>query len=66
MNDGLTVGAACKEAGIPGSTFYDVVKKNSEAVTEYQEMVEANARYHLALILFHKNEILQTVIEDGQ
>ena len=65
MNDGMTVVAACKEVGIPRSTFYDVVKKNPEAVTEYQEIVEANARYQLGLILFHKNEILQKVIEDG-
>jgi predicted DNA-binding protein YlxM (UPF0122 family) len=65
MNDGMTVVDACKEVGIPRSTFYDVVKKNPEAVTEYQEIVEANARYQLGLILFHKNEILQKVIDDG-
>ena len=39
MNDGKTVVAACKEVGIPRSTFYDVVKKNPEAVTEFQEIV---------------------------
>ena len=65
MNDGMTVIAACKEVGIPRSTFYDVVNKNPEAVTEYQEIVEGNARIQLGLILFHKNEILQKVIEDG-
>jgi hypothetical protein len=61
----MTVVDACKEVGIPRSTFYDVVKKNPEAVTEYQEIVDANARHQLGLILFHKNEILQKVIEDG-
>lgn len=65
MNDGMTVVDACKAVGIPRSTFYDVVKKNPEAITEYQEIVEANARHQLGLILFHKNEILQKVIEDG-
>ncbi|MGB7096742.1 MAG: helix-turn-helix domain-containing protein [Anaerolineales bacterium] len=65
MNDGMTVVSACKEVGIPRSTFYDVVKKNREAVTEYHEIVEANARHQLGVILFHKNEILQKVIEDG-
>ncbi|GAI45019.1 unnamed protein product, partial [marine sediment metagenome] len=65
MNNGMTVVAACKEVGIPRSTFYDVVKKNPEAVTEYQEIVEANARHQLGLILFHKTEILQKVIDDG-
>ena len=65
MNDGMTVVSACKEVGIPRSTFYDVVKKNPEAVTEYQEIVDANYRHQLGLILFHKNEILQKVIDDG-
>jgi predicted transcriptional regulator len=65
MNDGMTVVDACKEVGIPRSTFYDVVKKNPEAVTGYQEIVEANARHQLGVILFHKNEILEKVIEDG-
>jgi hypothetical protein len=65
MNNGMTVVAACKEVGIPRSTFYDVVKKNPEAVTEYQEIVDANYRHQLGLILFHKTEILQKVIEDG-
>jgi hypothetical protein len=65
MNDGMTVVDACKEVGMPRSTFYDVVRKNPEEITEYQEIVEANARHQLGLILFHKNEILQKVIEDG-
>ncbi len=65
MNDGMTVVAACEEVGIPRSTFYDVVKKNPEVVTEYQEIVDANYRHQLSLILFHKTEILQKVIEDG-
>ena len=65
MNDGKTVVAACKEVGIPRSTFYDVVKKNPEAVTEYHEIVEVNYRHQLGLILFSKTEILQKVIEDG-
>ena len=65
MNDGMTVVDACKKVGIPRSTFYDVVKKNPEAVTEFQEIVETNSRHQLGLILFHKTEILQKVIEDG-
>jgi ACT domain-containing protein len=65
MNDGMNVVDACKEVGIPRSTFYDVVNKNPDAITEYQEIVETNARHQLGLILFHKNEILQKVIDDG-
>ena len=62
MNDGMTVVSACKEVGIPRSTFYDVVNKNPEAVTDYQEIVDTNYRHQLGLILFHKTEILQKVL----
>lgn len=65
MNDGMTVIDTCKEVGIPRSTFYDIVEKNPDAITEYQKIMEANALYKLGMILFHKNEILQKVIEDG-
>jgi ACT domain-containing protein len=65
MNNGMTVVDACQEVGVPRSTFYDIVKKNPEAIAEYQEIVEANARQQLGLILFHKTEMLQRVIEDG-
>ena len=36
----MTVVAACKELGIPRSTFYDVVKKNLEVIAEYLEIVD--------------------------
>ena len=36
-----------------------------EAIAEYQEMVEANAKLQLGLILLNKTEILQKVIADG-
>ena len=65
MNSGMTVTDACDEVGIPRSTFYDIVKKNPEAVAEYQDIVEANARHQLGLILYHKTEILNKVINDG-
>ena len=36
----MTVVAACKEVGIPRSTFYDVVKKKIEVIAEYLEIVD--------------------------
>ena len=65
MNSGMIVTDACNEAGIPRSTFYDIVKKNPEVITEYQEIIETNTRHQLGLILFPKTEILQRVINDG-
>jgi len=32
MNKGMTVVAACKEVGIARSSYYDIVKKNPEAI----------------------------------
>lgn len=65
MNDGMTVVAACNNIGMPRSTFYDIVRKNPEAIAEYQAMVKLNAKKQLGLILLSKTQILQRVIEDG-
>ena len=65
MNSGMTVTDACKEVGIPRSTYYHLIKTHPEAMAEYQEMVEANARMQLGLILSSKTQILEKVIEDA-
>jgi ACT domain-containing protein len=65
MNSGMTVVDACKEIGIPRSTYYHLVKTHPEAMAEYQEMVEANARMQLGLILSSKTQILEKVVEDA-
>jgi hypothetical protein len=66
MNSGMTVIAACEEVGIPRSTYYHLVKTHPEAMAEYQEMVEANARHQFGLILSHNNQILKKVIKDAR
>jgi hypothetical protein len=65
MNNGMTIVDACREVGVPRSTFYDICKRNPEAVAKVQEIIEANAQQQLGLILSHKTEILQKVISDG-
>ena len=65
MNNGMTVVDACDEVGLPRSTYYDIINKHPEAIAEYQEMIEANARMQLGLILYSKSEILQKLIAEG-
>ena len=65
MNEGMTVVDACNEVGIPRSTYYDIVKKNPEAISEVQEIIDSSNREQLSLILQSKADILSKVIEDG-
>ena len=65
MNNGMTIVDACRKVGVPRSTFYDICKRNPEAVAKVQEIIEANAQQQLGFILSHKTEILQKVISDG-
>ena len=65
MNSGMTVIDACKEVGIPRSTYYHLVKSHPEAMAEYNEMVEANDRHQFGLILSNNTHILKKVIKDG-
>jgi hypothetical protein len=65
MNDGMTVVEACREVGMPRSSFYYIVENNPEAIAEAQAIIEANNREQLGLILACKNEILRKVINAG-
>ena len=50
---------------MPRSTYYYIVKNNPEAFAEYQEVVAANARDRLGLILLSQTAIIQKLSEDG-
>ena len=65
MNSGMTVSDTCREVGIPRSTFYDIVEKNPEAIAEVQDIIDANKREQLVMVLLAQNEILRKIIEDG-
>jgi DNA-binding IclR family transcriptional regulator len=65
MNDGMTVVEACKEVGIPRSSFYYIVDNNPEAIAEIQTPIDANNREQLGLILLTKTEILRKLVEEG-
>jgi hypothetical protein len=61
----MTISAACKDVGLPRSSYYDIINKNPEAIAKVQVIIEVYAHEQLGLILSRKNEILWKVIEDG-
>ena len=63
--NGMTVVDACKEVGIARSTYYDIVKKNPEAITKFQEIIQVHEQEQLGLILSNKTAMLQKVIVDA-
>ena len=65
LNNGMNVMEACRAVGMPRSTYYYIVKNNPEAFAEYQDIIAANARERLGLILLNQTAILQKLIEDG-
>jgi hypothetical protein len=65
MNIGMTVVDVCREVGMPRSSFYYIVENNPLAFTDIQEIIDTNNREQLALILQHKLEILEKVVQDG-
>ncbi len=65
MNDGMTVTAACREAGMPRSTFYAIIQREADAVSEIQNLVLANTRDNLIKGLAYRTAILERIIEAG-
>ena len=65
MNAGMSVVEACREVGIPRSSFYYIMENNPEAIAEVQAIIDASNREQLGLILLSKTEMLRRIIEDG-
>jgi ACT domain-containing protein len=65
MNAGMSVVEACKAVGMPRSSFYYIVEKNPEAIADIQKIIDISNREQLVLILQHKMEILENIIQDG-
>lgn len=65
MNSGMTVVEACREVGMPRSSFYYIVENNPEAIADIQAIIDLIDREQLGMILFHKTEMLEKILQDG-
>jgi hypothetical protein len=65
MNTGMTVVEACREVGMPRSSFYYIVEHNPRDIADIQAIIDINNREQLALLLQNKLNILEKVIQDG-
>jgi len=65
MHAGMSVVDACRIVGMPRSSFYNIVENNPEAIADVQDIINANHREQMGLILLSNNELLRKVIEDG-
>jgi hypothetical protein len=61
----MTIVDACREVGIPRSSFYYIVENNPDVIRDSQSIIDANQQVQLMLILFSSTEILKKLIEDG-
>jgi ERCC4-related helicase len=65
MNNGMKVVDACREVGMPRSSFYYIVEHNPRAIADIQAIIDISNREQLALILHNKMEIFEKIIQDG-
>ena len=65
MNRGMTVVEACREVGMPRSSFYYIMDNNPDAFAEMHARIDANNREQLAMIQLSKTEMLRRIIQDG-
>ena len=63
--EGTSVSNACKEVGIPRSTYYFIITTEKDELREFLDMVNAYDRMNLLTILENKDEILDKLIESG-
>jgi len=65
MNSGMTVVDVCREIGLPRSSFYYIVENNPQAIADIQTIIDTNNPEQLVLILQHRMEIFEKIIQDG-
>lgn len=65
MNTGLSVSKACKEVGLPRSSYYAIIDREKIAIAAFQEMVDTNRIANLWEIVLNQNAILQQIIREG-
>ena len=65
MNSGMRVVDACREVGMARSSFYYIVENNPQAIADIQAIIDTNNREQLMLILQHRMEIFEKIIQDG-
>ena len=65
VQTGKSVSAACREVGIPRSSYYAFLDQNPEVLAEFQAMVKANTQMQLAAILANDTPILLRIIQDA-
>jgi len=56
---------ACRELGMPRSSFYYITENDPQAIADIQVIINANNREQLVLILQHRMEIFKKIIQDG-
>ena len=64
-NQGMTVIEACREVGMPRSSYYYILKSNPDAFIEAQEIIRISNMEQLAAIVVSKVHILERMIQDG-
>ena len=65
MNGGMSVSSACKEVGLPRSSYYAIITREREAVAEFQDIVAANNRSDLLILLATKTAVLQKLVQEA-
>jgi hypothetical protein len=65
MNNGMTVVEACREVGIARSSYCYIVEKNPQAIADIQAIIDSSNREQLALILQHKMDIFEKIIQEA-
>ncbi len=62
---GMTIRDACKEVGLPRSSFYFIFHNNPEAFAEIQEFIKANEKREFLMLLVSHRAILDELIQDA-
>jgi hypothetical protein len=65
VSDGMTVGEACKQAGIPRSSYYAFQRTHPEYLAALQDQLLLTTYANLLSLLRNRVELLERLIQDA-
>lgn len=64
-NQGTSISAACKQVGIPRSTFYAICDREPNLMRSIQDEIMETTREELAMVITTRVSMLNKTIQDG-
>ena len=63
MEEGTTITNACRQVGMPRSTFYSMIHQHPEILGQFQASLQLSSREQLMMIIGNRSRLLRELLD---